>query len=61
MLRVASGSSLKSICESMQLLIIIYLKLKSMKENWKNILLYIIRIIELLLTGAVGGALSSCL
>lgn len=32
-----------------------------MKENWKNILLYIIRIVELLLTGAVGGALSGCI
>ena len=32
-----------------------------MKENWKNIALYIIRIIELLLTGAAGGALVGCL
>lgn len=28
-----------------------------MKENWKGIVLYIIRIIEMLLTGAAGGAL----
>lgn len=28
-----------------------------MKKNWKNVLLYIVRIIELLITGAVGGAL----
>lgn len=32
-----------------------------MKKNWKNILLYIIRIIELLLTGAAGGALADWL
>ncbi len=28
-----------------------------MKSNWKSILLYIIRIVEMLLTGAAGGAL----
>ena len=27
-----------------------------MKKNWKNVLLYIVRIIELLITGAAGGA-----
>ena len=26
-----------------------------MKKNWKNVLLYIVRIIELLITGAAGG------
>lgn len=41
----------------MQLLIIIYLKTKNMKENWKGIVLYVIRIVEMLLTGAAGGAL----
>lgn len=30
-----------------------------MKKNWKNVLLYIVRIIELLITGAAGGALES--
>ena len=30
-----------------------------MKKNWKNVLLYIVRIIELLITGAAGGALGS--
>jgi len=30
-----------------------------MKKNWKNVLLYIVRIIELLITGAAGGALRS--
>ena len=39
----------------MKLLIIILLKTKSMKINWKNVILYVIRIIELLLTGAAGG------
>lgn len=43
----------------MQLLIIIYLKSKRMNSNWKGIVLYIIRIIEMLLTGAAGGALAS--
>ena len=28
-----------------------------MKKNWKNVLSYIVRIIELLITGAAGGAL----
>lgn len=28
-----------------------------MKKNWKNVLLYIVRIIELLITGAAGGVL----
>lgn len=28
-----------------------------MKSNWKSIILYIIRIVEMLLTGAAGGAL----
>ena len=40
----------------MKLLIIILLKTKI---NWKNVILYVIRIIELLLTGAAGGAVSS--
>ena len=29
-----------------------------MKSNWKNVALYIIRVIELVLTGAAGGAAS---
>ena len=42
----------------MKLLLILYLKTKSMKQiDWKGIMLYIIRIIEMLLTGAAGGAL----
>ncbi len=42
----------------MKLLIIILLKTKSMKINWKNVILYVVRVIELLLTGAAGGAIS---
>ncbi len=26
-----------------------------MKKNWKSVLLYVVRLIELLLTGAAGG------
>lgn len=43
----------------MELLIIVLLKNKRMNKNWKNVLLYIIRIIELLITGAAGGAIAS--
>lgn len=45
----------------MQLIIFIYLKTKRMKNNWKSIVLYIIRVIELIVTGAAGGAASSLL
>ncbi|CAK7047317.1 MAG: hypothetical protein PARBB_02370 [Parabacteroides distasonis] len=38
-------------------LLIIYLR-TSMKTNWKSVLLYIIRIVELVITGAAGGAAS---
>lgn len=41
----------------MKLLIIILLKTKSMKINWKNVILHVIRVIELLLTGAAGGVI----
>lgn len=30
-----------------------------MKTSWKNILLYVVKFIELLITGAAGGALGS--
>lgn len=30
-------------------------------KNWKSIALYILRIIELIITGAVGGTLASCM
>ncbi|GAA6361190.1 hypothetical protein K260102G11_32620 [Bacteroides uniformis] len=42
----------------MDLLIIVLLKTKSnMKKKWKTVLLYIVRIIELLISGAAGGML----
>ena len=43
----------------MQLLIFIDFQTKRMKKNWKRILLYIVRIIELLITGAAGGTIAS--
>ena len=45
----------------MQLIIYIYLKTKSMKTSWKKVLLYIVKLVELLITGAAGGALGSSL
>ena len=41
----------------MKLILFIYLKTTSMKMKWKKILAYIIRIVELLITGAAGGAM----
>ena len=32
-----------------------------MKVNWKHIALYVIKVIELILTGAAGGAASQLL
>lgn len=32
-----------------------------MKINWKNVILYVVRVIEMLLTGAAGGAISATL
>jgi hypothetical protein len=41
----------------MKLILFIYLKTTSMKKtNWKSV--YIIRIVELVITGAAGGAAS---
>lgn len=45
----------------MTLLLIIYLKTKRMNVTWKSIVLYVIRVIELILTGAAGGAASQLL
>ena len=42
----------------MKFIVFIYLKTTSMKANWKSIALYVIRVIELVLTGAAGGAAS---
>ena len=44
----------------MKLLIVLFLKTTSMKKTtWKSILLYIVRLLELVLTGAAGGALGA--
>ena len=43
----------------MRLILFIYLKTTRMKTSWKKVLLYIVRLVELLLTGAAGGALGS--
>ena len=32
-----------------------------MKKNWKTIVLYVIRVIELILSGAAGGAVTTLL
>ena len=42
----------------MKLIMFIYLKTSSMKVNWKQIALYILRIVELVITGAAGGAMT---
>ena len=42
----------------MKFIMFIYLKTTSMKTNWKSIALYILRIVELILTGAAGGAIT---
>ena len=36
----------------------IYLKTTSMNVKWKQIALYILRIAELMITGAAGGAMT---
>ena len=45
----------------MKFIMFIYLKTSSMKVNWKTIALYVIKVIEMILTGAVGGAASQLL
>ena len=45
----------------MTLLLIIYLKTKRMNVTGKSIVLYVIRVIELILTGVAGGAASQLL
>ena len=42
----------------MKFIMFIYLKTTSLKTNWKSIALYILRIVELILTGAAGGAIT---
>ena len=44
----------------MKLLIVLFLKTKNMnKTTWKSVLLYIVRILELVLSGAAGGAIGA--
>lgn len=43
----------------MKFIVYIYLKTSSMKVNWKSILLYIVRVIELIVTGAAGGTIAN--
>ena len=42
----------------MKFIMFIYLKTSSMKVNWKQVALYILRIVELVITGAAGGAMT---
>ena len=42
----------------MKLILLMYLKTTSMKINWKRIALYVLRVIELIVTGAAGGAMT---
>ena len=41
----------------MKLILLIYLKTTSMKINWKRVALYVLRVIEMIVTGAAGGAM----
>lgn len=46
----------------MEFILFIYLKTKGMKKwNWKSVLLYVVRIVELIITGAAGGVAGSVL
>ena len=47
--------------EKMKFILFIYLKTTRMKTSWKKVLLYIVKLVELLITGAAGGALGSSL
>ena len=42
----------------MKLSLLMYLKTTSMKINWKRVALYVLRVIELIITGAAGGAMT---
>lgn len=42
----------------MKLFLLMYLKTTSMKINWKRVALYVLRVIELIITGAAGGAMT---
>ena len=42
----------------MKFILFIYLKTTRMKLNWKRVALYVLRVIELIITGAAGGAMT---
>ena len=42
----------------MKLILLMYLKTRSMKIDWKRVALYVLRVIELIITGAAGGAMT---
>lgn len=42
----------------MKLILLMYLKTTSMKIDWKRVALYVLRVIELIITGAAGGAIT---
>ena len=42
----------------MQLILFLYLKTTRMKINWKRVALYVLRVLELIVTGAAGGVVS---
>lgn len=42
----------------MKFILFIYLKISRMKVNWKRVALYVLRIIEMVITGAAGGAIT---
>mgnify|MGYP004520617593 FL=1 len=42
----------------MKLILLMYLKTTSMKINWKRVALYVLRVIEMIITGAAGGAMT---
>lgn len=42
----------------MKLILLMYLKTTNLKINWKRVALYVLRVIELIITGAAGGAMT---
>lgn len=42
----------------MKIILLLILKTTSMKINWKKVALYVLRVIEMIVTGAAGGAMT---
>ncbi|WP_308274473.1 hypothetical protein [Prevotella sp.] len=42
----------------MKIILLLILKTTSMKINWKSVALYVLRVIEMIITGAAGGAMT---